>query len=64
MATSLYRELVKILKKQGCFFVREAAGSHEIWQNALGKKFTVYKTIKKRQMANVILKQAGIDKAF
>jgi predicted RNA binding protein YcfA (HicA-like mRNA interferase family) len=35
-----YREIVKILKKFGFEFYRQAAGSHEIWFNPETKRFT------------------------
>ncbi|MFH1005272.1 MAG: type II toxin-antitoxin system HicA family toxin [Bacteroidota bacterium] len=35
-----YREIVKILKKFGFEFYRQAAGSHEIWYNKQKNKFT------------------------
>ena len=28
-----YREIIKMLKRSGFSFVRQAAGSHEIWHN-------------------------------
>ena len=34
-----YREIIKILKKFGFEFYRQAAGSHEIWFNSETKKF-------------------------
>ena len=35
-----YRDIVKILKKFGFEFYRQAAGSHEIWHNPQTKRFT------------------------
>jgi predicted RNA binding protein YcfA (HicA-like mRNA interferase family) len=35
-----YREIVRILKKFGFEFYRQAAGSHEIWYNKNTLKFT------------------------
>ena len=35
-----YREIIKILKKFGFEFYRQAAGSHEIWFNPETKRFT------------------------
>lgn len=34
-----YRQIIKILKKFGFEFYRQAAGSHEIWQNPTTKRF-------------------------
>jgi predicted RNA binding protein YcfA (HicA-like mRNA interferase family) len=33
-------DIIKILKKLGFTFYRQAAGSHEIWFNAETKRFT------------------------
>ncbi|WP_339814961.1 type II toxin-antitoxin system HicA family toxin [uncultured Imperialibacter sp.] len=35
-----YREIVKMLKKLGFSFHRQAAGSHEIWWNESTGRFT------------------------
>lgn len=35
-----YRDIVKILKKFGFEFYRQAAGSHEIWFNSQTQRFT------------------------
>ena len=35
-----YREIIKRLKKSGFSFVRQAAGSHEIWYNGQSGYFT------------------------
>jgi predicted RNA binding protein YcfA (HicA-like mRNA interferase family) len=35
-----YREIIKMLKKLGFSFHRQAAGSHEIWWNESTGKFT------------------------
>jgi len=59
-----YREFVKILKKFGFLFFRQAAGSHEIWFNPISKRYT---TIPNHSgdlpegTVRAILKQAGID---
>jgi predicted RNA binding protein YcfA (HicA-like mRNA interferase family) len=60
-----YRELVEILRRNGCTLVRKGKGSHEIWFNPInGKNFTVPRTTKARHTANEVLKQAGLPKAF
>jgi predicted RNA binding protein YcfA (HicA-like mRNA interferase family) len=59
-----YRRIIKILKKLGFEFYRQASGSHEIWFNPSTKKFT---TIPNHSgdlpegTLRAILKQAGID---
>jgi len=35
-----YRDIVKILKKFGFEFLRQAAGSHEIWFNPTTNRYT------------------------
>ena len=35
-----YRDIVKILKKFGFEFLRQAAGSHEIWCNPTTNRYT------------------------
>ena len=64
MSSPLHRELTALLVAAGCIKVREGKGSHEIWQTGSGKTFTVARSITKRHMANAILKQAGLPKAF
>ena len=52
-----------ILRNNGCEFVRK--GDHEMWKSQIsGKSFPVDSKIKSRHMANAILKQAGLQKAF
>jgi len=62
---ALYQALREILLKSGCTIVRQGKGSHEIWFSSVTKKsFTVPVTLASRHMANVILKQAGLEKSF
>lgn len=58
-----YTPLVKeILKRHGCTFDRQGKGDHEIWYSPINKhKFPVDSNIKSRDLANVVLKQAGIS---
>jgi predicted RNA binding protein YcfA (HicA-like mRNA interferase family) len=61
----LYADLRRILLDAGCRCVRQAKGSHEIWHSPVsGRRFSVPATIKSTHLANAILKQAGLDKAF
>ncbi len=59
-----YRNVVKRLKKLGFEFMRQAAGSHEIWFN---QKTDRYTTIPNHPgdlpegTLRAILKQAGVD---
>jgi len=62
MTSTLYPELVIILRAAGCVFIRQGKGSHEIWQSPVNQKnFSVPFTIKSKPTANAILKQAGLN---
>lgn len=59
------RELKKLLREAGCYYVRPAKGDHEWWYSPRsGLYFVVDSDIKSRHTANNVLKQAGLDKAF
>ncbi len=59
-----YREIIKIIKRFGFVFYRQAAGSHEIWFNP---ETNLYTTIPNHSgdmpegTLRSILKQAGIN---
>lgn len=62
---SLYRELADMLREVGCRFERQGKGSHEIWYSPVTRRtFAVPANIDNRPLANAILKQAGLPKAF
>ena len=53
------------LSTAGCAFIRHGRGDHDIWHSPVnGKNFTVPVTIMSRHMANKIMKDAGLPKAF
>jgi predicted RNA binding protein YcfA (HicA-like mRNA interferase family) len=55
----------KLLKANGCYFVRAGNGDHEIWYSPITqRRVTVDGTILSRHTANAILKQASIDHHF
>jgi predicted RNA binding protein YcfA (HicA-like mRNA interferase family) len=59
-----YREIVKILKKSGFEFRRQADGSHEIWYNPNTNRYTTipnHPGDMPEGTLRAILKQAGID---
>lgn len=59
------KDVRKVLEENGCWFVRHGRGDHDIWRSALSEvPFTVPVKIKSRHMANKILKDAGLQKAF
>jgi len=50
-----------ILKHHRCRYDRPGKGDHEIWYSPInGHRFPVDSNIRSRDMANVVLKQAGI----
>jgi predicted RNA binding protein YcfA (HicA-like mRNA interferase family) len=62
---ALYRALADILREAGCRLERQGKGSHEIWYSPITRRtFTVPAYIDGRPLANAILKQAGLPKAF
>lgn len=63
--SSLYADIIKHLKAHGCTFVRSGKGSHEVWFSPLsGRTFSVSRSLTSVPLANAILKQAGLPKAF
>ncbi|MDO9339158.1 MAG: type II toxin-antitoxin system HicA family toxin [Bacteroidales bacterium] len=59
-----YRDIIKILKRFGFEFYRQAAGSHEIWHNPLTNKYTTvpnHSGDMPEGTLRAILKQADID---
>jgi hypothetical protein len=53
------------LHEHGCTFLRHGKGDHEMWYSPITKRnFPVDGEIKSRHMANVIMKQAGIEYHF
>jgi hypothetical protein len=62
---ALYRALADMLREAGCRFERQGKGSHEICYSPITRRtFTVPANIDGRPLANAILKQAGLPKAF
>jgi predicted RNA binding protein YcfA (HicA-like mRNA interferase family) len=53
------------LDEAGCTFVRHGRGDHDIWHSPInGRNFTVPVNIMSRHMANKIMRDAGLPKAF
>jgi predicted RNA binding protein YcfA (HicA-like mRNA interferase family) len=53
------------LTEGGCTFVRHGKGDHDIWYSPTTKRnLTVPVKIMSRHLANGILKDAGLPKAF
>ena len=58
-----YYELVKKKLKEAGYTLLRSNGSHEVWTNGKRNQ-TVSKNMPARDMANVIMKQAGIPHKF
>lgn len=57
--------LKRILRENGCTFVRPGKGDHDIWCSPHSpNRFPVDSNIKSRHTANEVLKQAGLPKRF
>ncbi len=59
-----YRDVIRIIKRFGFEFFRQAAGSHEIWFNPLTKRFTTipnHTVDMPEGTLRAILKQADIE---
>jgi HicA toxin of bacterial toxin-antitoxin, len=65
MAENYTPRVKAILRQNGCSFVRQGKGDHEIWYSPINNhRFMVDNHIKSRHWANYTLKQAGLEKAF
>jgi predicted RNA binding protein YcfA (HicA-like mRNA interferase family) len=65
VAKSYTPDVKKILRDNGCTFVRQGKGDHEWWQSPImHKRFVVDGAIPSRHIANAVLKQAGLEKVF
>ncbi len=58
-----YRDIVRRLKQLGFMFERQAAGSHEIWSNPAGGRYTTipnYPGDMPEGTLRAILREAGV----
>lgn len=58
-----YHLVIKQLAAAGYTLDRQGKGAHEIWTNG-ERKQVVSKNMPSRQMANAIMKQAGLEHRF
>ena len=59
------KDVRRILLANGCVFVRQGKGDHEIWFSPITqRRFVVDGKIKSRHTANGIMKQAGVEHHF
>ncbi|ONH81882.1 hypothetical protein APZ41_017630 [Roseomonas mucosa] len=64
MPSTYNRDLIQILEKNGCRLHRHGS-KHDIWWSPISnRKFPVGHSVKSRDTANEILKQAGLTKQF
>jgi len=61
-----YEKVVRrVLRKNGCSFVRHGKGDHDIWFSPItNNSFPVDGKIKSRHVANIIMRQSGIEHRF
>ena len=65
MGAKYGREIKNILKKNGCEYVRQGKGDHEVWYSPKTKRtVSVDVSTRNKHTANEILKDAGIDYKF
>lgn len=65
LMADLYRRLVRLLRESECELRRQAKRSHEVWHSPVSQcTFTVPANITSQRLANEVLKQAGLTKAF
>lgn len=59
------KPLKRLLIAAGWQILRQGKGDHEIWHDPrTGQKIAVVTFLKSRHLANAILKDAGLPKAF
>ena len=59
------KQLKKLLAQAGWEPLRRGKGDHEIWFNpATGQKISIDDGSRSRHLANSLLKEAGLPKAF
>ncbi len=58
-----YKLVIEQLRACGYSFLRAGKGSHELWTNGKRNQ-TVSRNMQSRDMANEIMKQAGIKHRF
>ncbi len=63
MGSGYYPQLRSILLANGCYFLRQAKGSHEYWFSPISQKqLSLSVTVNSRTTANKLLKEAGINR--
>ncbi|MBP5305285.1 MAG: type II toxin-antitoxin system HicA family toxin [Lachnospiraceae bacterium] len=59
------KKVRKVLKENGCYFVRHGKGDHDIWFSPITNEILVVPVkIKSRHLANGIIKDSGLNKTF
>ena len=59
------KDIIKIVIKHKCVFVRHGKGDHDIWYSPISnQRFVIDGAVVDRHLANLIMKQAGINHKF
>jgi hypothetical protein len=59
------KDILRIVKKNKCAFVRHGKGDHDTWYSPISNRnFTIDNAVKDRHLANLVMKQAGINHKF
>lgn len=65
MPKNYNREILDLVKKHGCTFIRHGKGDHDIWFSPItNRPFTIDGNIKSKELANAVMKQSGIKYHF
>ena len=65
MSKNYNKEIVKLVKENGCTFIRHGKGDHDIWFSPItNRNFTVDGNIRSKQLANAVMKQSGVKYRF
>jgi predicted RNA binding protein YcfA (HicA-like mRNA interferase family) len=55
------RKVKKVLSDNGCYFIRNGKGDHEVWHSPITNKIVVVDgKVVKRSSANETIKKAGL----
>ena len=63
MSHAFYKPTTNLLKQAGFELLRKAQGSHETWRRKDGKQVTLTRNLNDRNLANRVLRIAGIKDA-
>lgn len=65
MGASFTPDVIRLLRADGCTFIRQGKGDHQVWYSPRTKRnFSIDGKTLSRHSANAYLVQAGLPKAF